>query len=116
MSKLVLTFISFVVGLANQEKVTAENIAKAELQVQRLVKGGSGGAKAEQPVSAAAAVPNGKAEKQPSESALTANGDEASDAAVSEVLGDKAEDAKSNEGAAAAAVVVAAAAVDTVEA
>ena len=73
--------------LANQEKVTAENIAKAELQVQRLTKGG---AKAEQPVSATAA-PNGKAGR-PLETTLASNGDEASDGAASEGVEVKMED------------------------
>jgi hypothetical protein len=75
--------------LANQERVTAENIAKVQLQVQRLTKG----AKADPPVSAT--PPNGKAEK-PSEARANPNSDEASDAVTSKVAEDHMDD-KNNE-------------------
>jgi hypothetical protein len=76
--------------LANQERVTAENIAKAEQQVQRLTKGGA------KPELASTSPPNGKVEK-PSEPTPTSNGDEPSVTVANEVAEDKLEAVKNNE-------------------
>lgn len=75
--------------LANQERVTAENISKAEQQIKRLAKGG---VKAE---SFSTSPSNGKVEK-PSEPTTDVNSDEPSDAAASEAAEDKLEESKNH--------------------